>query len=140
MAGRTPGQKTAYIMDALTTSKRPLGAYEIIAAIRPRAAIAPPTVYRALKRLISKGRVHRIESLNAFVACRHEDCAGPSHEDGKGVAFIICDECGAVDEFVDPVIVERLAAALSQRGFLTRALTLEIRGLCGSCSEKGAAQ
>jgi len=112
---------------------RPLSAYDLIAKVRPHPIAAPPTVYRALKRLISDGRVHRIESLNAFVACRHSRGAQlePVHE--RGVGFAICDRCGSADEFVDPVVGEKLEADLSARAFLPRALTIEVRGLCAVC-------
>src|SRR5438105_11892694 len=58
------------VLEALTASHQPLGAYEIIdrlAASGPRPA--PPTVYRALDFLVANGLVHRIESRNAFIAC-----------------------------------------------------------------------
>jgi len=52
----------------------------------------PPTVYRALEFLERLGFAHRIESLNAYVPCRLD---GESHR----AAFLICDCCGAAQEF-----------------------------------------
>ena len=53
---------------------QPVSAYELIDQLRDKAVLAPQTVYRSLDRLIADGQAHRLESLNAFIACRH-----PSH-------------------------------------------------------------
>jgi Fur family transcriptional regulator, zinc uptake regulator len=138
MRRREAGRNAAYILNALRTSQRPLSAYELIEAIRPQTVAAPTTIYRALKKLISDGKAHRIESLNAFVACRHPRCAEVGQEHKGGVGFAICDRCGAINEFVDPMISETVAADLSTLAFLPRALTIEVRGLCASCREDNA--
>ena len=80
----------------LLGSHRPLGAYEIIERLAPNSAgkvgprPAPITAYRALEFLRENGRVHRIESRNAFIACVH------NHPDGALVVFLICENCGVV--------------------------------------------
>src|SRR3954467_12679798 len=61
------------VLQALLSSHRPLGAYEVIdelAKSMPRPA--PITVYRALDFLMENGLVHRIESRNAYLACAHD--------------------------------------------------------------------
>src|SRR5438105_15890371 len=61
------------VLQALASSHRPLGAYEVIdelAKSMPRPA--PITVYRALDFLMENGLVHRIESRNAYLACAHD--------------------------------------------------------------------
>ncbi len=81
------------VLQALLSSHRPLGAYEVIdelAKSMPRPA--PITVYRALDFLMENGLVHRIESRNAFLACAHD------HDETSMVAFLICDHCGSVGE------------------------------------------
>ena len=81
------------VLQALLSSHRPLGAYEVIdelAKTMPRPA--PITVYRALDFLMENGLVHRIESRNAFLACAHD------HDATSMVAFLICDHCGSVGE------------------------------------------
>ena len=66
------------IVEALKSAGRPVSAYEIIDQLREQAVLAPQTVYRALDRLIASGSAHRLESLNAFVACAHATHAGAS--------------------------------------------------------------
>ena len=85
----------------------------------------PPTVYRALEFLEQAGLVHRIASLNAFVAC---DSAGAAH----AAAFLICDCCGSAQEF-DPGEVRPASSAAKAEGFTPRAITLEVRGRCAAC-------
>jgi len=87
-AKRRPApERDKMIVEALRGVGRPVSAYELIEELREKAILAPQTVYRSLDRLIAEGQAHRLESLNAFVACRH-----PSHE-GAAV-FAICNDCG----------------------------------------------
>ena len=89
-----------------------------------KASARPPTVYRALQRLIEDGLAHRLESLNAFVACDHP------HHHGKAV-FAICDSCGTVKEFDSPAAVKNLQAWAGKNDFKVRSMTMELRGRCG---------
>jgi Fur family zinc uptake transcriptional regulator len=114
------------IVEALKSAGRPVSAYEIIDQLREQAVLAPQTVYRALDRLIASGSAHRLESLNAFVACAHS-----SHE-GAAI-FAICERCGTVTEFEQPRAIANLAAWARKAKFATRTMTLEIRGICASC-------
>lgn len=129
---RRPAQEQdKLIFSALQESGRPVSAYEIIDQLRDRATLAPQTVYRALDRLIASGSAHRLESLNAFVAC----CQS-TH---KGAAvFAICDDCGTVSEFAEPRAVEALASWAKKAKYTVRAMTLELRGRCATCTARMA--
>lgn len=120
------------IVEALRDAGGAVSAYELIDQLRDRATLAPQTVYRSLGRLIADGHAHRIESLNAFVACRH-----PAHE---GVAVLaICEDCGGVTEFEEPRAVQRLGAWADTAGFSVRHTTIELRGRCRACGMTSAA-
>ena len=138
MPRRPAGSNAVNILNALRAAGRPLSAYELIEAIKPQVVAAPPTVYRALKKLVSEGKAHRVESLNAFVACRHPEYGEHDREHAAKVCFAICDRCGAIEEVVDPVMPERLAADLSKLSFAPRALAIEVRGLCAACRSRDA--
>ena len=118
------------IVGALRDAGRPVSAYELIDQLRGTATLAPQTVYRALDRLIASGSAHRLESLNAFVACAHLT------HDGAAV-FAICDDCGTVTEFEEPRAIAALAAWAKKSKFHTRAMTLELRGRCAACTSAG---
>jgi Fur family zinc uptake transcriptional regulator len=127
-AKRRPApEQDKMIVEALRGVGRPVSAYELIEELREKATLAPQTVYRSLDRLIADGQAHRLESLNAFVACRR-----PSHE-GAAV-FAICDDCGTVTEFDEPVAVDRLRAWAKKAKFAVDRMTLEIRGRCRTCT------
>lgn len=119
------------VMHALSHSEGPLSAYTILDKLRDQGFRAPLQVYRALDKLLEYGLVHRLESLNAFVACTcpHE------HEHDNGVtAFTICEGCGQVTEFHDVAIEQRLTALTHAQNFKTEKTTIEIRGHCQSCA------
>ena len=113
------------VLELLLESDGPLKAYDLIAAFGETGEPAkPPTVYRALEFLERLGFAHRIESLNAYVPCRIE---GESHR----AAFLICDCCGAAEEF-EPDFAPQIAAA-EAAGYAVEAITLEARGRCPAC-------
>jgi Fur family zinc uptake transcriptional regulator len=121
------------VLGALTQSPGPLSAYDILDRLRGDGLRAPLQIYRALEKLVERGLAHRLESLNAFVACADTHC----HRKGL-IAFAICAGCGKVDEFADEVIEERLGAWATQTGFKVERTTMEIRGHCADCLQKAA--
>lgn len=124
---RPAPEQDKMIVEALRAAGRPVSAYEIIDRLREKASLAPQTVYRSLDRLIAAGSAHRLESLNAFVACSHS-----AHE-GTAV-FAICDSCGAVEELENPRAIEALSDWARKARFVVRAMTIELRGRCGACA------
>lgn len=119
------------VLGVLKRSEAPLSAYVILDKLRDNGFRAPLQVYRALDKLLEKGLIHRLESLNAFVACAH---AGESCCSHGTVAFAICNACGHVMEFHDHTVDHRLADWTMARGFKPAKTTIEIRGLCANCS------
>ena len=118
------------VLSTLSGSEVPMSAYSILDNLRGDGFRAPPQVYRALDKLVETGLVHRLETLNAFVACAHEQC----HKAGL-IAFAICDSCGQVSEFSDKMVSKGLAAWSEANGFKRSKTTLEIRGDCSACLE-----
>lgn len=116
------------VMGALTESDGPLSAYTILDQLRDHGFRAPLQVYRALDKLVEFGLVHRLESLNAFVACRHPSC-----DDHETIAFMICDNCGQVAELSDPALARRLKGLAEDHSFALKKSTIELRGICNLC-------
>ena len=127
---RSAADQDKIIVEALRDVGRPLSAYELIEKVRVKGVSAPPTVYRALQRLIDDGLAHRLESLNSFVACEHP------HHQGKAV-FAICDACGTVKEFDSPAAVKSLQSWAGKNDFKVRSMTMELRGRCAACVSGG---
>jgi Fur family zinc uptake transcriptional regulator len=116
------------VLQALLSSHRPLGAYEVIddlARSMPRPA--PITIYRALDFLMANGLVHRIESRNAYLACAHH------HDEAATVAFLICERCGSVGEIPAAPMAQGLGDAARASGFLPKLSVVEITGTCAYC-------
>jgi Fur family zinc uptake transcriptional regulator len=115
------------VLDRLEQADGPLSAYALLDQLRDDGFRAPLQVYRALDTLVRSGRVHRLESINSFVACH-----GDHHHHGI-TGFAICETCGNVTEFADPVVSERLEAWAAATGFKPSKAVIEFRGVCASC-------
>ena len=138
MSEKAKRRDTAALIAAeLDRVDTPLTAYELLEKLRPTGVFAPTTVYRALDKLLASGRIHRIESLSAFVACRAGE--GGQHEHGHGhgelgIGFTVCDRCAAVAEFEESALQACIASAAAAGGFLPRSSVVEIHGLCAACA------
>ena len=102
------------VFDTLKAETRPLTAYEVIDRVSTNGVWAPPTVYRALKRLIEESLVHRLESRNAFLACTHP------HQHDARVVFAICVNSGITQKLSDAAIATRLKTRANENDFLSR--------------------
>ena len=127
---RPAAEQDRLITAALKAAGRPVSAYELIEFVRSDVSLAPQTVYRSLERLIEAGTAHRLESLNAFVACAHT-----AHT--STAIFAICERCNAVREFTEARAVEALASWAERETFGVTQMTLELRGVCAACADGG---
>jgi Fur family zinc uptake transcriptional regulator len=117
------------VLELLLEAGQPVKAYDLMAAYEPASPAKPPTVYRALEFLERQGFVHRIDSLNAFVACVHADEGG---DHGRAAAFLICDCCGATRE-IQAEVGGAVSAAAGAAGYAIASLSVEAHGLCPDC-------
>ncbi len=99
------------IFDLIDRSPEPLKAYTILYNVQKKGINAPPQVYRALDKLVEIGKIHKIESKNAFVACKNSDC-----EISKATAFSICESCEVVDEISDVKLSKYLSSFNHKKG------------------------
>jgi Fur family zinc uptake transcriptional regulator len=120
------------VLQLIAEAGKPIKAYELLDLVRASKGVgadAPPTVYRALDFLMANGFVHKLESVNAFVACHHPNSAQHS------VPFLICDRCHSAVELEDRAVVDQLEARAKALGFQPQAQTLEVHGLCARCAD-----
>ena len=121
----------AHVLGLIAEADQPITTSDLLDRVReckgPGAA-GPPTVSRALAFLRANGFIHKLQSVNAFVACHHPSTAQHS------VPFLICDTCHAAVELEDSKIVAALDARARGLGFRPRAQTLEVHGTCAACA------
>lgn len=117
------------VLEALYATHRPVGAYDLIEMLgqRGKRRLAPITVYRALDFLLAEGFAHKLASRNAFLACPH------FHAPGEMVVFLICDQCGGVDEVASPDLAKSLSRLIGHEGFAVDTKVLEFSGRCAHC-------
>ncbi len=121
-------QQRRQVLQIVASSHTPLGAYEILERLEDtKKRKAPITVYRALDFLMEQGLVHRLASLNAFIACFH---SSPEHT----AQFFICRECHNVAELHSDRVTLALRKDAQAAGFQVDEQTVEISGLCSHCA------
>jgi Fur family zinc uptake transcriptional regulator len=125
---RRRGEKLqAQVLAVLRRRGGPLSAYDILGTFREaNPKVAPTTIYRALAALIEGGRVHRLESLNAYIACQ---CDRHQHAS----VLSICDDCGAVEESVAPDVLKEVSKVAGKSGFVPKRHVIEVHGVCEAC-------
>ncbi len=125
-AGLSKNEKLVW--DVLAASIEPLKAYEILDKLKDKGVRAPMTVYRALEGLETKGHIHKLDGLNAFVLCNHE---GPH----KVQTFLVCETCSTVRELEVVAVEADIAPAVKAAAFDMHTARLEIKGYCMNCAE-----
>ncbi len=125
----TKNQQT--VLNILEKSTEPLKAYAILFNIQKKGIKSPLQVYRALDKLIEIGKVHKIESRNSYIACKHEDCNAKT-----STSFLICERCDKVTELKRNNLLSYLSKQAEEDNFQYRKHNLEIYGLCKICKLK----
>ena len=116
-------------LEILLEQHKALGAYDVLARMASEGLGAhPPVAYRALDFLVEHGFAHRIEWLNAFVAC-------PNPSARHRPAFMVCRRCRAVAEAETDPAEAPLDASASRIGFRIERTVVEAEGVCPACSQ-----
>lgn len=128
-AGETLTPLRRRVLELLLAQDGPAKAYDLLDALKAdHAAAKPPTIYRALDFLVRVGLAHRVESMNAYIACAHGHGHAPA-------LVLLCRLCGGAEECAAPEAAEMLSRTATGRGFQAEQLTLEASGVCGRCRE-----
>ena len=119
------------IFDIIHNSSEPLKAYSILFNVQKKGIKAPLQVYRALDKLVEIGKIHKIESRNAFIACQNSSC-----QISKATAFSICERCEKVSEISNSKLSKYLSNFVDKSGMEYSKYNLEFFGLCKKCKVK----
>jgi len=123
-------QQRDLILEAFLASPSHLSTEELYLKIRKKhPSIGYATVYRTLKLFAESGIA--VERNFGDKQTRYEVLSAEEHHD-----HLVCTVCAAIIEFEDPEI-ERLQENVAGRhGFKVLNHSLELYGICASCSEK----
>ena len=119
------------IFDLIDKSPEPLKAYSILFNVQKKGINAPLQVYRALDKLVEIGKIHKIESRNAFIACHNS-----SYQISNATAFSICEKCKKVSEINNSKLSKYLSNFVDETGMKYSKYNLEFFGLCKKCKSK----
>ena len=121
----TPVRKR--VLELLLQAHRAMGAYQLLDQLREDGfKHQPPVAYRALDFLVARGFAHKIEKLNAFIACAH---LGLHHSP----AFLICRRCASVAETRVDETSGPLSDVANSAGFVIEKAVIEAEGICPNC-------
>ena len=118
------------VLDIIEKAKEPLKAYSILYNVQKKGIKAPQQIYRALDKLIEIGKIHKVESRNAFVACKNSNC-----EVSKATAFSICENCEKITEINNLNLSKYLTNFKDVSGMKYKKYNLEFFGLCKRCKK-----
>ena len=124
--------KQSLVMNLLSKAKGPLSAYQILYDLNDHGFRGPTQVYRVLDKLLELGLVHRLESMNAFVACQQEKCDEKNKEINL---FTICKICGSVQELLSNGLKNIVKSLSKDNNFLLKSSVLELNGVCSKCKD-----
>ena len=119
------------IFDIIDKSSEPLKAYAILFNVQKKGIKAPLQVYRALDKLVEIGKIHKVESRNAFIACQNSSC-----QISKATAFSICEVCEKISEISNSKLSKYLSNFSDNTGMKYSKYNLEFFGLCKKCKAK----
>lgn len=120
------------VFEEIAGTHASIGAYEILARLADKGTrVAPISIYRAIDALLEAGVIHRLESRNAFFACRRAD-----HVKGRRPLFLSCEKCGAVAEVDGQDIFDLIGERVKAAKFTPRVKFVEVQGICPRCAAK----
>ena len=122
------------VFEEIAATHSSVGAYDILERLAEKGTrLAPISVYRAIDALIEAGVIHRLESKNAYFACRRLD-----HDFVKSGRPLVlaCESCGAVAEVDSEGVFETIDKIAGKAGFKPRVRFVELSGLCPRCAAK----
>jgi Fur family zinc uptake transcriptional regulator len=118
------------VLEILEETEKPLSPYDIQEILRARGKnLNHVTIYRILDLLCRLNLAHKMLSSGGFVKC--------SLGAGEGChRFMVCQHCGAIQEFADEALCQGENKFARHLGFHTAYHLSEFCGLCSRCYRK----
>lgn len=114
------------VLELLLNEHKALGAYDLLDKLAAEGwSRQPPVVYRALAFLTEHGLAHKVERLNAYIACAHPEAR-------HAPVFLICTHCDRVAEGMAHLDTA-LGDVARETGFAVERAAIEAEGTCPAC-------
>ena len=118
------------VLEVLEEIEKPLSPYDIRGILHQRGKyLNHVTIYRILDLFCSLNLVHKMLSSGGFVKCSLNAIEG-CHR------FMLCQHCGAIQEFTDKGLCQGENEFAQNFGFHTEHHLSEFSGLCSRCYRK----
>jgi Fur family zinc uptake transcriptional regulator len=118
------------VLEVLEETEKPLSPYDIQGILQTRGKyLNHVTIYRILDLLCSLNLAHKMLSSGGFVKCSLDAIEG-CHR------FMVCQHCGAIQEFADKGLCQGENEFARNLGFHTEHHLSEFSGLCSRCYKK----
>jgi Fe2+ or Zn2+ uptake regulation protein len=118
------------VLEVLEGTEKPLSPYDIQGILLAKGKyLNHVTIYRILDLLCSLNLAHKMLSNGGFIKCSLDDVEG-CHR------FMVCQECGAIQEFADEGLCQGENEFARNLGFHTQYHLSEFSGLCSRCYRK----
>ena len=130
--GKKLTRRRREVLTMLLQADRAVSAYELVDLCNESSnePMPPMSVYRILEFLQAEQFVHKLETANKYIACKHIAC---EHEH-KQPQFLICNDCHKVQELdTSSEALSSVEAAASMLNFKLLNPQLEVSGSCGLC-------
>ncbi len=117
------------VLEIIASNHKPSRAYDILSKLKDGGfSDKPPTVYRALDFLIENKMVHKLSTINAYVACFNDEAEEVS-------CFLICEKCQDIEEFQDEAVIKAMTNIGKNKRINIKNVNLEISFRCDQCEE-----
>lgn len=115
------------VIQVLNEATEPLSPYQIQDTLKRQGKyLDHVTIYRVLDSLSSLNLVHKVLSVGGFIRCALAEEEG-CHR------FLVCRECGAIQEFADKALCQKESEVAERLGFQAEHHLTEFSGLCLRC-------
>ena len=122
------------VLEVLASTQKSVSPYDIQRLLVEQGEyLNHVTIYRVLDLLCGLNLAHRVLSTGGFVGCSLGKTGG-CHR------FVVCRQCGAIEEFVDEELCQEEGRFAESLGFHTEFHLSESCGLCSECYRKQVKQ
>ena len=122
-------QPRKQVVKVLAEAQKPVSPYEIQKALQQKGEhLNHVTIYRILDLFCLLNLAHKIMLLGGFVKCTLGEKEG-CHR------FMVCRQCGALQEFADKALCDEENEIAQDLGFHAEQHFSEFSGVCSNCHD-----